>query len=151
MRDISQVLVRLVDIGTVNRQFFFARSFHEFVVDLLRTVISCLGAGDVGGGQVARLARDLVLFVKRLVTRVILLFLLEVRLGVEHREFGGLNVLRPAARQAERELPVAHANGGFVHRHLLPVVIVIETRQQLAGFQGHALIDRQFDDAARSP
>ena len=100
MRDISQVLVCLVNIGTVNRQFFFARSFHEFVVDLLRTLISILRAGDVGGGQVARLPRDLVLFVKRLVTRVILLLLLEVRLSIEHRELGGLDVLRPAARQS---------------------------------------------------
>ena len=36
----------------------------------------------------------------------------------------------------------------FVHRHLLPVIIVIEPRQQIAGFQGHAFIHGQIDDAA---
>ena len=100
MRDISQVLVGLVNIGAVDRQFFFARSFHEFVVDLLGAVVGSLGAGDIGGGQVARLARDFVLFVQRLVARVILLLLLEVGLRVEHRELGGFDVLRAAARQS---------------------------------------------------
>ena len=59
-----------------------------------------------------------------------------------------LDVLRPAARQAEGELPVAHVNSRFVHGHLLPVVIVIEPRHQLAGFHGHALLHRQIDNAA---
>ena len=60
-----------------------------------------------------------------------------------------LDVLPAAAGQAQRELPVADALRCLVHGDLLPVVVAVQPRQEIAGLHRHAFVHRQVDDPAR--
>ena len=137
-----EILARLADIRTVDVKLFLSRSFDEFVVNLLCAFERGLGAGYGRGRLIADLACDLVQLVKSIVAAKIFLFLIEVGLGINDGLPRRLDLLDPAAGQAERELPIAHKPRRLIHLDLLPVVIAIQPRQKVSGLHGHPFVHR---------
>ena len=121
--------------------FFLAGALNDLIVGLLAALVRRLRAFQVGCGVVEIFPGDALFGKERLTPSELCSLQFHVRLGVDERLLRRLDFLDTAPCHGEFELGFARAHRSFVHAHLLPIVIVVQPRQQVALFDVSAPLE----------